>query len=245
MSAEASAVTGGRRHALQGTKRLLRILLAMAGVRLDRPMTIPLAGASYAVAGLIASSGDASLILGYFTAAWLFMYVGNGLALHATGAMDVEARERWVPVYETLLAFAFVNQGASLACLQNVPGSLLPFLEAPVLVALGVGLSVIGLGIKVWATWLVGVDTYYYRDLFLRRPSADFVARGPYRFLDNPMYGLGYMQAYGLALFVGSGPLFIGAAAQQLGVFGFHALTERPFVRAAYMSREPARSPAY
>ena len=98
---------------------------------------------------------------------------------------------------------------------------------------LGIGalLALIGIVTKAWARREVGVSAYYWEDFF--NPEVAYIEpRGPYRFLRNPMYTLGYLQAYGLAIGVASLPGLVAAAFDQAAILLFHLLVERPHVSA-------------
>jgi protein-S-isoprenylcysteine O-methyltransferase Ste14 len=51
---------------------------------------------------------------------------------------------------------------------------------------------------------------------------------GPYRFLSNPMYTIGYLQTYGVALIVGSWPGLVAAVFAHVSILLFHFLIEKP-----------------
>ncbi|HEY3934539.1 MAG TPA: PEMT/PEM2 methyltransferase family protein [Gemmatimonadales bacterium] len=101
-------------------------------------------------------------------------------------------------------------------------------------VMLGVGgaLVVIGLGIKGWAAARLGSEAYYWRNFFVPMPRTAPDPPGPYRYLQNPMYTVGYAQAYGLALVLRSWPGLLGAAVAQGAILVFHLLVEKPHYQA-------------
>jgi len=107
---------------------------------------------------------------------------------------------------------------------------------APLVLGLGVALFVAGLWVKLWATLTVGVDVYYFRDMFMGRSLTPASDRGPYRFLRNPMYSVGQLQGYGYALLYGSLPGVVAAGAGHLLIYAFYLFAERPFVRRIYRS---------
>jgi protein-S-isoprenylcysteine O-methyltransferase Ste14 len=97
------------------------------------------------------------------------------------------------------------------------------------MVLLGGGLLVMaGAGIKLWAAASLGGKAYYWYNFF--DPDAPAAARapGPYRFIRNPMYTLGYLQTYGLAITFGSLPALIASGFDQAAVLVFNHLVERP-----------------
>jgi len=63
---------------------------------------------------------------------------------------------------------------------------------------------------------------------------------GPYRWSGNPMYGVGNLQAYGGALWLGSWPGLLVAAVFQVSIYLFYFLFERPFIRRTYFQKNPA-----
>jgi len=98
----------------------------------------------------------------------------------------------------------------------------------------GAALVALGVGVKLWATAALGADGYYWRDFFERdiRPAATIA--GPYRWLRNPMYTVGYVQTYGVALLVASAPGLAAAAFSQAAIIAFYRLVERPHYQRLY-----------
>jgi protein-S-isoprenylcysteine O-methyltransferase Ste14 len=97
------------------------------------------------------------------------------------------------------------------------------------MVLLGGGLLVLaGAGIKLWAAASLGGKAYYWYNFF--DPAAPVAPRapGPYRFIRNPMYTLGYLQTYGLAIMFGSFPALIASGFDQIAVLIFNHTVERP-----------------
>ncbi|MSR62544.1 MAG: hypothetical protein EXS08_08870 [Planctomycetes bacterium] len=106
-------------------------------------------------------------------------------------------------------------------------------LPGPVWLALTAGLVlvVIGIGIKFWATASLDAGTFYWRDFFVPHEHTNRSASGPYRWLANPMYTVGYAHAYGFGLLLSSWPGLAGAAFAQLGITLVAVLVERPHGR--------------
>lgn len=97
-------------------------------------------------------------------------------------------------------------------------------------VALGVALVAVGVSVKVWAAATLGGDAYYWHNFFAppRGGAPRVVLAGPYRFLSNPMYTVGYLQAYGFALITGSVTGLWAAAFLHLAILVFYFAVEKP-----------------
>ncbi len=89
-------------------------------------------------------------------------------------------------------------------------------------------LIVAGIGTKAWAARTLGREAYYWHNFFGAERPAALQSPGPYRYLDNPMYTVGYLQAYGLALAVGSLPGLALALFDQIAILAFHRVVEHP-----------------
>lgn len=57
---------------------------------------------------------------------------------------------------------------------------------------------------------------------------------GPYRWLKNPMYGVGNLSAYGMALIERSWVGLVASAVAQICIYTFYFCHERQFVRRYY-----------
>jgi protein-S-isoprenylcysteine O-methyltransferase Ste14 len=96
------------------------------------------------------------------------------------------------------------------------------------LIALGIALVVVGIWVKVWAAKTLGGDAYYWYNFFAPPKAPHVVLAGPYRFLSNPMYTVGYLQAYGWALITGSVTGLWAAAFLHLTILVFYFVVEKP-----------------
>jgi protein-S-isoprenylcysteine O-methyltransferase Ste14 len=220
---------------------MVSTVFAMAGWRLEHLNAVWVGGsvASVYLSHVLISRAAWRLTVPYFLVTLVFYYGGNAAILRSTIAARAIARlgeERAFRAYETLAGLMFLNQGLGVGCMaalhlrgweQEVPG--------PVFLAAGAALFAVGLVVKLWATLTVGVDVYFFRDMFLGRPLAPVCDGGPYRFLRNPMYSVGQLQGYGYALLFGSLPGVVAAAAGHLLIYAFYAVAERPFVRSMYL----------
>lgn len=229
--------------------RIADTLLAMSGVVLAHmtPLRWLAIAASYAGYWLLARAGAPEAVFAYYAVAtaahyyYLFaMFRPGGWAerLRSRGG-----EERAFLRHEAWMAFLFCHNALSISLACSATGTS-PFeggrLAPADWLRLGgtVALIALGVGTKLWATLLVGRDAYYYRDLFLGLPPGGLEARGPYRWFRDPMYTVGHLQAYGLALYYGSGWGLLAVAVNQALVLLFNALVEQPHVTNA------ARSPA-
>jgi len=219
---------------------LALILIAQAGWRPESRSLLwaSLFAGSVALGLVITELGNEPLTLVYFGVAYVVYYGWHTLRLHRRareGPLAKPAEARAWERYQVMVGMSFLHIGLAFGALCALADPRWPLpLDAGIRVGLGLTLVVIGLGIKVWATAAVGIDTYYFKDLFTGRRSGPLVLRGPYRWSSNPMYGLGYLHAYGLAVLADSWLGLAAAALCQLGIYVFLIVVERPFLRRAY-----------
>ena len=112
-------------------------------------------------------------------------------------------------------------------CLVTRGGLTLPVPPA-VSIALGGVLVLLGSGTKLWAARTLGSQAYYWHNFFDPAAAQGPVSSGPYRFASNPMYTIGYLQTYGLALMLGSLPGLVAAAFLHVAILTFYFLIEKP-----------------
>ena len=101
-------------------------------------------------------------------------------------------------------------------------------LPRPILFVAGAVLAAIGLGVKRWAARTLGDSAYYWHNFFAPGEHVAPDPPGPYRYLRNPMYTVGYLHAYGLALALGSVAGLAIASFDQIAILMFHRLVEKP-----------------
>ena len=132
--------------------------------------------------------------------------------------------------FRRVAALLMVNDVLSFGVLCLVTHDTLTLAGDPprlAVIATGVVLVAVGVGVKVWAAATLGGDAYYWYNFFAPAAHRPILA-GPYRHLANPMYTVGYLQAYGFALITGS---FVGlwaAAFAQLAILAFYFVVEKP-----------------
>jgi protein-S-isoprenylcysteine O-methyltransferase Ste14 len=110
--------------------------------------------------------------------------------------------------------------------------------RGPAMVVGGV-LALVGVAIKLWAAATLG-DGYYWRNFFTPGDRVVPKFAGPYRWLRNPMYTVGYLPGYGLALASGSVFALVAALFDQCAILTFYHLVEKPhFERHVQAPPEP------
>jgi protein-S-isoprenylcysteine O-methyltransferase Ste14 len=72
--------------------------------------------------------------------------------------------------------------------------------------------------------------------MFMGRKISDFVLSGPYKYFKNPMYGIGQLPGYAMAIWYGSKYGLIAACLNQGLIFLFYFLVERKFIQRIYQT---------
>jgi len=245
-------------HRLSWSWNLLNVAIGMTGLRLDRwrnpTVFVPWTACWLACWGLFYATFEFHIILKpgapsqrvaliYTAVVWLLYYV-----LFLSVALSSPLRRVLInrfganhayTLYEAMLGVVFLNQGLSQIAVMKAYEVSLTTIPSWALLTIGAGLIGLGFFCKAWATYLTGLDTYYYRDMFLGHGTASpndepFVVSGPFRFVDNPMYGVGNLQAYGGAVWFGSWQGLVVSFIFQASIYAFYFLFERPFVVKTY-----------
>jgi protein-S-isoprenylcysteine O-methyltransferase Ste14 len=142
-------------------------------------------------------------------------------------------QERGHGVYASLLDLLLFAERVSFVALvcatAHAPGGIM----GAGLVALGLPLVAVGVGVSVWATLVVGLDAYHYRDLFTGSRSTRLECGGPYALWRNPMYTLGPLAGYGLAFMALSPIGLLAAGLNQALLIAFNEFIEQPRLRSA------------
>ena len=93
---------------------------------------------------------------------------------------------------------------------------------------IGIILICSGIGVKLAAYRIVGAKGYYWYNFFCGDEERLYAARGVYRYLDNPMYTLGYLHAFGFALAFRSLWGLVFAFFDLAVIWAFHFCFESP-----------------
>jgi len=96
-------------------------------------------------------------------------------------------------------------------------------------------LVLVGVDIKVWARQAIGDRGYYWYDFFAPSEEAEYTTDGPYRWMSNPMYTVGYAHTYGIALALASLPGLFAAVFDHISILVFWWLVERPHYKRLYI----------
>jgi protein-S-isoprenylcysteine O-methyltransferase Ste14 len=155
------------------------------------------------------------------------LFVGSVLRRQERGGSGFTHREfRWrAALVMNHDAFAFI-----VCCVVTRDTWALP-VSWPVSFTVGAVLAVIGLGVKLWAARTLGSNAYYWHNFFEPERAIGPVSSGPYRFISSPMYTVGYLPTYGLALITRSFPGLIAAAFSQGAILTFYFVVEKPHFR--------------
>jgi len=157
--------------------------------------------------------------------AWSLRRVDLGLAGAGNGAYTRFRRRAAIVMY---------HDGVMFVALCVVTRGTLEFPLPFVWQIAGAALVALGVSVKVWAAATLGADGYYWRDFFEPRTRSAPITAGPYRWLKNPMYTVGYLQTYGLALLVASLPGLVASVFAQATIVAFYRLVERPHYHRLY-----------
>ena len=131
--------------------------------------------------------------------------------------------------FRRVAATLMINDCLSFIALCVLTGHTLRVpLGTPQMVGIGVVLVAIGAWMKTWAAVRIGFAACYWQNFFVPSEPAPLDPPGPYRFLKNPMYTLGYLYTYGLALVFASLPGLILAAFDQAAILAFYYRVEKP-----------------
>jgi protein-S-isoprenylcysteine O-methyltransferase Ste14 len=96
---------------------------------------------------------------------------------------------------------------------------------------IGAALIAIGMGTKAWAVRCLGMESYTWHDFFVPKEKLDRCRTGPYRWFSDPMYTVGYLQAYGIALALCSWHGFAASLIAQSSILLVNEFVEKPHFR--------------
>jgi protein-S-isoprenylcysteine O-methyltransferase Ste14 len=175
------------------------------------------------------------------------LYVGRSLRTaerRVAGRPPAEADAVWRR-FRARASWVMDADAAAFAALCLVTHDTLSLpLPRVVPVAAGAVLVAVGLAVKAWAARTLPEGEYFWRSFFVRDGREGLTDRGPYRWLSDPMYTLGYAHAYGIALALLSLPGLVAAAAAQALILALNHAVERRHVERRAKAAAPESSRA-
>jgi protein-S-isoprenylcysteine O-methyltransferase Ste14 len=190
-----------------------------------------------------------ALALGYQVASRLAYVVGVGVALTLQDRRQLFTRRDGVEAgfrrFRRLAAIVMNNDVVSLIVLCVVTRHTLLAAPSPAFWSVtGAVFIVVGLWVKVAAARRLGAPSYYWYNFFAPDHAGPPCPAGPYRYLKNPMYTVGYLPAYGVALLCGSWLGLLAATFDQIAILTFYYLVEKPHFEQLVNRLEPSRQRA-
>ena len=145
--------------------------------------------------------------------------------------------------YEAILGFLFFHNSVALTFMSQTTSndSFWNTVPQPLILAIAGILFIVGMVVKIWSAFVVGTPIYYWKDMFLGRKVCEFVETGPYKYLTNPMYGIGQIQVYAVAIYYGSTHGMLFGIINQVLVFVFYFLVEKPFIYRTYLQSKEVK----
>jgi len=219
-----------------GEENLLR---AAAGWPLSRiliDLGVHLAGLAFGAAvAFLPEQGP--LALAYFVAARLSYVVYVSIELRAQSLrLGLEPREtaeaRHVAFHRRVLRLQNID-GIAFAALCVATRTTMTVWEnwEWAFLAGGISLIIIGVATKAWAVRCLGLDSYTWHDFFVPKERFQPCRTGPYRYFTDPMYTLGYLQTYGIALAFGSWYGLAASLFSQASILIVNEQVEKPHFR--------------
>lgn len=174
-----------------------------------------------------------ALAVAYHLLSRLAYVVGIGTALWRQDRRQVFTRRHGPEAgflrFRRAASLVMNNDAVSFVVLCLVTrGTLQPPWSWTLSLAMGALLVFLGVSIKLWAAARLGATAYYWYNFFVPGELVAPDPPGPYRFLKNPMYTLGYLHAYGFALASESWLGLIAAVFDQVAILAFHQWVEKP-----------------
>jgi isoprenylcysteine carboxyl methyltransferase (ICMT) family protein YpbQ len=196
---------------------------------------------------LLPDQGPLALVYGLFARLAYVLYASFELRAQSLrlGLEDREVAEsRHEKFHRRVLRFQNVD-GIAFASICLATRSTLGWDNwEPAFFATGVALILVGFGTKAWAVRCLGTSSYTWHDFFVPKDRFEPCRTGPYRYFKDPMYTLGYLQTYGIALVCDSWYGLAASLFAQASILIVNEAVEKPhFRRLCSAVVEPAKSP--
>ena len=185
-----------------------------------------------------------SVVWTLFFASWFYYFIGNTLFFRGSYnevLWEKFGKAKTIQIYEFYLITMWMGvQIGFHALIQATMGtgfSIHEYVGSPLLVqVVGLVIVICGYISKGWATWLIGVDNYFFRDQLIAQPNPYLVESRLFRYLNHPSYSVGYVVGYGYALWADSWIGLPAALLFQIGIFIFLKFAEEPGMKKLYGS---------
>lgn len=176
------------------------------------------------------------LFSSYFLIRYMFLFTCFREKGFATLLKKKYGESKGFEYYKLITALMFFHGAMIFSLMISKSGwSLLFFISAgTTLYYLGIAACLVGLTVNIWSAMLIGLDVYYYKDLFIGRPVGEFRKEGPYLLLANPMYSLGQWNGYGTALIYGSLAGVVAIMLNQVMMYIFYYTIEKPHIQKVF-----------
>lgn len=233
---------------LKRLRKLITVIFAMSGILLDKinPLRIMLLffiaalfTGMYLFADRINFIIALAIFLTIFCTRYIFLFSSftrKGIAYHLKKNFG---ESLGYEIYQSATAILFFLSATGFTLLVNKSiGIFFPsFLKNPVLLSyVGIPIIIIGLVTNIWSALIIGIDIYYYKDLFLGRKIGEFRKEGPYTLLSNPMYSIGQASGYGTAILSASVMGIVFIFLNQVLMYIFYLLFEKPHIKKILLS---------
>lgn len=158
---------------------------------------------------------------------------------------SLDLRKKWIEKYgeerafiafETILTFTFFHNAVSLTFLSQSSSMSISVNEYFnfFIQIIAIMLYIFSNVVAVWSAYVLGIPLYFWKDMFLNKKVQTLVKAGPYKYFNNPIYGIGRLQYYAIALYYGSLYGLIAAIFSQMLLYTFFYTVEYPFIKRLY-----------
>jgi protein-S-isoprenylcysteine O-methyltransferase Ste14 len=169
----------------------------------------------------------------FFRGMYVFWIGGSLRRAKALRDDGVDHHRRWL-VFRRKASLVLYGEAVAFGVASVAGCGTLPTRVPEVwLLLAGSVLAIVGFAVRLAAVRVVGVRGYYWYNFFCPDRELHYSPTGVYRYLKNPMYGLGYLHVIGIPLaFRSLGGLVLGAVDWIL-VWVFYYVFERAHTETA------------
>lgn len=96
---------------------------------------------------------------------------------------------------------------------------------------IGIVFIAVGILTKALAVHVVGFGPYFYEEIFTHNTKFTFTSRGIYKYIQHPMYTLGYLHGYGSCLLFNSKAAMGIMILSHILVYYFYFKVEKPYIQ--------------